>query len=76
MLDVRFAVIEGVARKPNQVRQSRGLLESEVPPKVPRALQDKPLLSKDTKQADAETPVNNLMCLASAIADLLSNYSR
>jgi len=76
MLDVRFAVIEGVARKPSQVGKSRGLLESEVPPKVPRTLKDKPPLSKDTKQADAENPVNNLMCLASAIADLLSNYSR
>ncbi len=68
------AVIEGVTRKPSQVTQSRGILESEVPPKVPRTSQDNPPLSKDTKKADAENPVNSRVCLASAIAVLPLSY--
>ena len=43
---------------------------SKVPLKVPQTMQDNTPLNQDIKKADAENPVNNRDCLASAIAVL------
>jgi integrase len=43
---------------------------SKVPLKVPQTMQDNLPLSQDTKKVDAENPVDNWVCLASAIGVL------
>jgi len=53
-----------------QDEASHGGVLSNVPPKVPQALQDNRPLDTDTKKAEAEKPVNNWVCLASAISVL------
>lgn len=47
---------------------------SEVPPKVPRTLQENVPLNEDTKKADCKKPVNNWARLQSAVADLPLSY--
>jgi hypothetical protein len=69
------AVIEGMTRlTPSQARQSHGVNADEIPPKVPQTLQDNQPLDADTEKADAENPVNNWICLASAMSVLPLSY--
>jgi len=74
------AKIEGVTTTPSSTpkvnEQGKGeeVVDSKTPPKTPPTLQDNPPLNPDTKKADAEKPVNNWICLASAISVLPLSY--
>ena len=63
------AVVEGA-----KIAGVTGRVLSKVPPKVPQTLQDSTPLSQDTKKADAENPVGNWDCLASAVTVLPLSY--
>jgi len=51
-----------------------GVVPNRLPHLLPLTLQDSGVLSGDTKKADAENPVNNWDCLASALSVCMYSY--
>ncbi len=51
-----------------------GVVTEKTPQNPPQTLRDNGVLNDDTKKADAENPVNNWICLASAISVLPLSY--
>jgi integrase len=52
------------------------VVDSKTPPNPPPTVQDKDRQSTPTKKADAKKPLNNWVCLASAIGDLATQLPR